>query len=62
MDQLPICRDDAGRLCLKGLGPVELRPDYTNVLGVGGQGIVVKAKLFSREGALVREVRVHLLL
>lgn len=56
MDQLPIRRDEAGRLCFEGVGPVSIRPDYTNVLGEGGQGVVVLGHIFSREGAPIREV------
>lgn len=60
MDELPIRRNEAGRLYLEGQGPVVLRPDYTNVLGEGGQGVVLKANLYSREGAPIREVRAQL--
>lgn len=57
MDQLPIRRDDTGRVSFEGIGPVSIRLDYTRVLGEGGQGVVVLARVLSREGAPIREVR-----
>eukprot|EP00903_Cladosiphon_okamuranus_P008033 g7749.t1 len=60
MDQLPIHRDNTGRVCFEGVGPVSIRPDYTHVLGEGGQGIVVLARVFSGEGSPIREVAVKI--
>lgn len=57
VDRLPIRHDEAGRLCFAGVGLVSIRPDYTHVLGEGGQGVVVLGRILTRQGALVRKVR-----